>query len=138
MSFLSWTPILQVGVNAMDEEHKVLIGLMNDLHSANEKQAAHADLRRILTALVDYTKKHFADEEKYLESISYPELAVHKVVHQQLLSKLAENQKAFEAQQGPVPAAMFDFLNLWLNAHIKGIDMKYGAFSKATKKVANG
>ena len=134
MSFFTWTDRLDIGVSSMNDEHKVLLDLMNQLHAANEREAPHAELRRLLDRLVQFTRKHFADEEAYLEAIVYPDLKIHKTIHRTLLEQLATHQQSFAAKPGPVPQDLFDFLKMWLNAHIQGIDMKYGVFAKGQRK----
>ena len=54
------------------------------------------------------------------------------VIHQKLLETLKGHQQAIE-QTGEAPQALFDFLKLWLLAHICGIDKKYGDFTAASK-----
>ena len=43
----------------------------------------------ILEKLRDYTVKHFADEEQYMESINYKKLFTQKIQHQEFIHKQA-------------------------------------------------
>jgi len=49
-------------------------------------------------------------------------------MHQQLLREFAKHRTAFAAVGGRLPKAFFDFLKLWLTAHIRNIDARYGEF----------
>ena len=130
MSIMDWSPSFSLGVKSMDDEHKQLISIMNRLHDENARNLPQAELLKIIDELVAFTLKHFADEEKYMADIQFPELDRHKLIHQDLLSKLKTNIQAYRATSGPVPESLFDFLRIWLSAHIQGVDMKYGEFSR--------
>lgn len=136
MGFFDWSDRLDIGVSAMNDEHKVLLDMMNQLYGANERQAPHSELTRLLDRLVEYTHRHFADEERFLEAIAFPDLRIHKTIHANLLDTLSGHQKAFAAKPGPVPPELFDFLKMWLTAHILGIDMKYGNYAKSIRKAS--
>lgn len=136
MSFLNWGAALDLGVKSMNDEHKVLIDIMNRLYDRNKAGAPKSELEKIIIDLANYTTKHFADEEAYMASIQFPELTTHKIIHQNLLRSFGEQVDKFKAGDGKVSDGFFSFLKLWLTAHIQGIDMKYGTFSKGVKKAA--
>jgi hemerythrin-like metal-binding protein len=88
-ALFNWnTQDFSVWVQAMDDEHIKLIGIMNRLHERHQQNAPRPETVALLTELVSYTQKHFADEEKYLDSIDFPERKVHKIIHVQLMDKL--------------------------------------------------
>ena len=123
--FFEWDAAkLSLQIQEMDDEHKVLISLMNRLHALDERKASGTELVHALDELVAYTAKHFADEEKYMERVAYPGLRIHRGVHKQLLEKLAGFQTELRSTH-KVSVDLFVFLKMWLSAHICGIDMKY-------------
>ena len=131
--FFEWDAAkLSLQIREMDDEHKVLITLMNRLHELNQQKAGASQLVQALDELVAYTAKHFADEEKYMENVAYPGLRIHRGVHKQLLEKLAGFQKALR-ESHLVSEDLFVFLKMWLGAHICGIDMKYANFVRERK-----
>ncbi|MCX6130546.1 MAG: bacteriohemerythrin [Proteobacteria bacterium] len=136
MPWYDWNESLNIGVKDMNDEHKVLIDLMNKLYDQYEKKESHAALLNTFESLAAYTQKHFADEEKYMDSISYPELRTHKLIHTQLLVQLDQHLSKFREANGTLASEVFDFLKMWLNAHIKGIDIKYGHYGSTFKKSA--
>ena len=115
----------------MNDEHKKLIQLMNIVYEKNQAKAPKSDIKNALTSLANYTTRHFKDEESYMESISYPKLSTHKLIHQDLLKKVKKHIDDFDSGNGEVPEAFFDFLKLWLVSHIKGIDSQYGEYQSA-------
>ena len=132
MSLLDWSKSLDIGVDAMNSEHKVLLEIMNRLYDRNAAKAERQELKAILKELGDYTVKHFADEEAYLLSIQFPELEKHKLIHKSLLEKFGAHAADF-SKSGVLENSFFEFLKMWLSAHIQGIDMKYGDYAKTHK-----
>ncbi|MCU0758227.1 MAG: bacteriohemerythrin [Steroidobacteraceae bacterium] len=127
MTVLAWDPIrFDVGVARMNDEHRVLVGLMNDIHDRAGAGAGKAELQGLFRKLADATVRHFKGEEAYLESIGYADLRTHKAIHAKLLADFTAHVARFEAGDGRVEKAFFDFLSLWLRSHICHVDMKYG------------
>jgi hemerythrin len=84
MPILEWNDALDIGVTDMNQEHKKLLALMNELYDKNASGATKASLSKTLNELAAYTTQHFADEEAYLEKIGYPELSKHKWIHHEV------------------------------------------------------
>ncbi len=127
MSLMDWTPELDVGVAAMNHEHRVLLDLMNKLHDLAERGVTGPEAIAALEALQKATVDHFAHEEAYMDKMGYPGAARHKVIHASLLERFGAEAEKVRAANGEVGRSFFDFLTYWLSAHIKGIDKKYGA-----------
>lgn len=121
---IEWSDDFDVGVSEMNDEHKIIINLIAALFEQNEKGENFERILDTVTELGAYTTKHFSDEEKFMESIGYPNIETHKLIHKKLLSDFTAHAQKIEETK-TLPAAFFDFLNMWLTAHIKGIDMKY-------------
>ena len=114
MTIMTWTPSLDVGVSKMNDEHQGLLKLMNDLHDAHQAGKRGFEVLKILDALGAATVKHFADEEVYMESVNYPKLKTHKLIHQDLLKKFGTFSEAIHAKNGEIGDDFFTFLKLWL------------------------
>lgn len=124
-----WSAAYDLEVGAMNDEHKQLVAIMNRLIKESEAKASRHVLGRHLRDLLAYTAMHFEHEEAYMESIRYPKLNTHRGVHRQLLQQLEAHARDFEAGDGRMSEAFFDFLKRWLIAHIKHIDGQYSTFS---------
>jgi hemerythrin-like metal-binding protein len=126
MSFFTWSPKFELGVPSMNDEHKVIVGLMNRLWEQNQSGASQPELIDTLRKLHGYTAKHFADEEAYMESIVYPEIESHRNIHKNILHRLSLFRETYESQNNRIiPPDFFTFLKDWLTAHICYIDKKY-------------
>ncbi len=130
-TFFNWENRYDIGVNAMNDEHKTLIAHMNALHEGSAKGLPLDAQLKLAGELYQYVLKHFSDEEKYMESIKFPEFDVHKIIHKDLLSKLDEHVTKIK-NDGVIGEEFFKFLRFWLSAHICGIDAKYGEHAKKT------
>jgi hemerythrin len=123
-----WDERYFLHISPMDNEHRVLIEKMNlflsslNVNNLNEKI-------RTFDQLTEYTLKHFADEEKYMESISYPDLINHKKIHKALVNQVLIYKENLE--EGKVnKLKISNFLKDWLGQHIIGQDKKYAKFSR--------
>lgn len=132
MAFFEWNEKLDLGVKDMNGEHQKLIDLMNHLYDLNHANASKAEVGGAVKALADWTITHFEHEEAFMESIDYPELKTHRLIHENLLAQLKEHMEAYEAgSNNQLDEKFFLFLKVWLTGHIMGIDMKYGKFANA-------
>ena len=61
-----------------------------------------------------------------MASIGFADLKSHKQIHARLLADFTTHQGAFDAGDGKVDKAFFDFLSLWLRSHICHLDTRYG------------
>ena len=127
--FFQWESKYQLNVHQMDEEHKTLIKIMNEIYELNTQKK---DFNQILTKvneLARWTTMHFKNEEDYFSSIQYPKAAAHKMIHQELLKKFSEHVETIKSTQ-KVPESFFMFLKVWLSAHILGVDTGYAHIEK--------
>jgi hemerythrin-like metal-binding protein len=134
MPLMEWDNKLDIGVGEMNEEHQGLLKYMNSLYDAWESKSPVADQKILLDLLKDATIEHFRSEEAYMEKIGWESVDVHKYIHKSLLETFTKHYQNF-LDQGQLTMEFFEFLRLWLAAHIQGIDKKYGDFS-VTKKTA--
>ncbi len=128
MAFLGWTPAYSVGIDRFDAQHKTLVGLINDLHSAMMAGRGNEALGTLFDALAEYTVTHFADEERVMLEHRYPWLLGHRQEHAKLVSQVAALQKKFKRGNGHLTVEVMAFLKDWLVTHIQGHDHAYGDY----------
>jgi hemerythrin len=128
VQIIEWKSDYSVLVSRFDEQHKELIKLINNVHSAMKEGEGQIMLGGVFHSLADYTKKHFAEEEKLMEAKGYSDISRHKAAHDHLLKKVDELQKEFVEGNGVLSISVLNFLKDWLITHIQGEDKKYGSF----------
>ncbi len=126
--FISWDGSYSVGIEAMDNDHKQLLSLINSLQTAVYYPTDEAFERKALRELVDYTKYHFQREEDLLREHDYPDYAPHKKEHEDMIAKVRDFCQAYEKDRERTIYDLTQFLKTWLIEHINGTDQKYVSF----------
>ena len=128
MAFLDFNDKLSVKIGIIDEQHKVLINIMNDLHEAMSAGKGKLAIYDTLARLIDYTKMHFAMEQRLMTQYVYPERKIHEIQHQELVKQVDELDQKVKAGRGTVTIETMTFLKSWLNNHILQTDRKFGDY----------
>jgi hemerythrin len=128
MALFTWSNEYSVNIKEIDEQHKVLIDLINELHDKMKVGKAKEVLGDILEKLIDYTVYHFNHEEKLFTSNGYPDSSIHKTVHIGLVQQVKDIKKNFEGGNVVLSMDVMNFLKGWLGNHILGTDKKYSSF----------
>jgi len=127
MPLMEWTEEMSVGVQVIDDDHKKLIGMLNDLNDGVITGKNNRSLESVIDALLRYTKYHFAREERFFAETGYPGGAAHKAEHDLLARRVSNLQTRFEAGQSlELSLEALAFLKDWLTGHIMGSDQRYG------------
>lgn len=109
----------------MDSEHQRLIDIINNLYAAMRAGRSKDAIGSILDELIDYTKTHFAHEEKLMREVGYDGFDEQKRLHEALVSQAMEIQQKFRNGTA-LGQEVMTFLKGWLINHIQGTDKKYG------------
>lgn len=132
MPLMTWTEEMSVGVKVLDEDHKTLIAMLNDLNDGIEANRAKATLETVIEKLSNYTRFHFAREERMFAETGYSRGASHKAEHALLAKRVMNLQARFESGQSrELGMETMAFLKSWLTDHILGSDQMYGAHLNA-------
>ena len=59
MAFMDWNASLSVAIAGIDEQHKKLVSMINELNDAMKVGKSKEGLQKILGGLIDYTASHF-------------------------------------------------------------------------------
>lgn len=128
MAVLAWDDSMRVGVTDIDLQHQELVRLIGSLNSAMADGSSHRVMQETLSRLVDYTRTHFATEERLLERYGYAEIALHKAQHEEFVAKVEDFSRGFEEERLFLSLEVMDFLSDWLRGHIMGSDQRYASF----------
>jgi len=126
VTLLTWKHANMVGVRALDYQHGILMDTMNELRQAVVRGAGREQVSEVLDRLIEFTRMHFATEERLLEQTGFPALAAHRVEHQRVLAQILE--AAHRAQHGEEVHmhSLLIFLRDWYVTHIGSLDQEYG------------
>lgn len=125
--FIAWSKSFEVGIELIDQQHKELLLLVNDLFSyatGNEAEE-RAYFKSVVHKMVQYVKTHFVTEEKCLLASKFPGYAEHKKIHDEFTLTIIKTVKDFEAGKRLVLEKLAYFLKDWILSHIAIEDAKY-------------
>lgn len=126
MPFIVWNDRLSVGVEAIDDDHKCLVGILNDLYEAMGSRRNKQILGQLLDELVDYTRYHF-DREEGMFGADYGEAPDHRAEHANFVAWIDEMQSRFMQGTATAPSLeVANYLKDWLFDHILGRDHRLG------------
>jgi hemerythrin len=132
MEKIEWDGSLSVGIDLIDEQHKMLIQRLKAVTEAIESNQGEGTIAKTLDFLLDYTDFHFSEEEKQMAGHNYPGLDLQKQQHEQFKDYVKKLVEDFE-QEGAVKDIadhIRDFLFNWLIKHIEEVDHQFGQFLK--------
>jgi hemerythrin len=124
----AWKETYSIGVPEIDTQHRRLFSLADELYAAMNDGKGKALMEKVLKNLIDYTKTHFAAEERLMQRCKYPEYQPHKRQHDELTKQVLQLQRDFEAGKTALTIEVMQFLNTWLRQHIGGSDRRYVPF----------
>lgn len=126
--YIPWSDDLSVGLQEIDEQHKILINLINALYSESIlKKADQSAVDAVLNELRQYTVIHFSVEESLFRLFDYPYIEAHQKQHDNLKEEVAKVHQRFRAGE-PVSIELMSFLRRWIKNHILVEDKKYAPF----------
>ena len=122
---------LLVGIKQIDQEHQILINLINELYEFMSQGKGKEIIEKTIADLINYTEFHFKSEEKLLSDYGYPEFRSHLLKHYMLVKEVKEMQENYRSGRLLVIPKVSDFLKEWLTQHIRISDKHYAIFLKA-------
>ena len=131
-----WNKNLEVGNDLIDQQHKKLFEKADQLFEAGKSGKSKEHIMQMFDFLDDYAKTHFRDEEKYMQSINYPEYNQQKQMHEGFINRLAELRKEYETAGANITVIIGanQFILDWLTNHISNADKKIGDYVRKLNK----
>ena len=122
MAYFEWTGAIELGHTEIDEQHKRLLLLGEELVEPLVNSTARNPSATQLQALIDFAQEHFAFEEGLMRSTGYPGADEHAKYHASLLAEL--RTYCFKVQRGghTNPVGLISFLWHWIVLHISSED----------------
>jgi hemerythrin len=125
MPLITWSSKYSVGVKNLDEQHQVVVNLLNELHAAMLKGQAQSVAGALLPKIVNHAREHFSTEERLMESTKFSGLAEHRAEHIALLAKAEEYAARHKRGDKTIYLELLNFMRDWLTDHMLNVDKKY-------------
>lgn len=114
---------LLTGDEALDNEHRLVFFLVNNMQGSMYGGALPVDLATYVNILKAHAARHFSHEEEFMTQHAYEGLAEHREEHLKFALSV-------EAMEEKAAAGTLDFEDVrqavsdWLHSHIREVDRK--------------
>lgn len=133
-----WNAEMSVGVDIIDNDHKKLLSLINEMdHIINADVSVNdGAIASVLSELIDYTKYHFKREEALMEACNYPHIQPHMQVHKILVGQVQSFMDGYlKKDPGFNPKVLRIFMEDWLVDHIMKMDKDFEVYTEGKKEM---
>ncbi len=133
---LAWSKDLLTGVTKIDEQHHMLVNMLNEASQRLSVEYRPDQLADLIHNLMSYALYHFETEEELMLKSHYDpqHQALHIEEHRTFSAKVASLQQSLAHGQSVSPEELLSFLNDWLRNHILNTDKQLGEFLTETSQ----
>jgi hemerythrin len=121
---IGWTSALELGVPAMDAQHRELVARVSRVSVAIDREPA--EVAALLDFLGEYALSHFATEERLMVLHGYPEAAqaTHRKVHEDFVRAFSGLRYDLDVDgvTAGIVGRIRSWMVGWLLEHIQGMD----------------
>lgn len=115
---------------AIDEQHQRLFEIINGIYDMLRVGRGNESIAYALTELTEFTRFHFATEEKFMVEADFPGCDHHASEHSRLLDEIRELRHRVLDGSTVVTMNEMSFLKEWLLSHFTGPDRGLAVFLK--------
>ncbi|MDR0388933.1 MAG: bacteriohemerythrin [Spirochaetaceae bacterium] len=129
---VSWSSTFSVGIKQIDEQHKELFNITNDLfnHCVGDSESEKAYFKKVIQGAVNYIKVHFATEERIMLKTKFSGYTDHKREHDMFVLTVVEQVRSFHLGHKFDLTHFTRFLKDWVLTHIAISDKQYFEYFK--------
>jgi hemerythrin-like metal-binding protein len=130
MAFVEWSDEkYAIGVEQVDDQHRQLFGLLNDLHDAMQEGKGRDVVGETLAELEEYTYYHFDSEEEFMNDCGFSHdcdgcFMAHQDAHRTFEEEVSELRELAENGNATVAMKTMRFLRSWLSEHVGDVDQQ--------------
>ncbi|HOI30546.1 MAG TPA: bacteriohemerythrin [Melioribacteraceae bacterium] len=128
MSNITWKESFSIGIRVIDDQHRRLIEIINDLYDAQRIGTSQFIMNGVINRLEEYTIYHFKLEEEMQSLNLYPDFNKHIEEHQEFIGKLSEFKQDSIRNNLLLSIKTIDYLKDWTINHILGSDRDFGEY----------
>jgi len=132
MHYIKWGEHLETGVPIIDDEHKMLVDILNELFTACFVGQGESHLKSILERLLASIRDHFTQEEDYLAAQGDSTIEEHKAEHETFLERITHFHRSTEdAVEENLSHDALSFLHDWIVDHLSTESQELALISTA-------
>jgi hemerythrin-like metal-binding protein len=131
MDSIPWYEALETRHDAMDDDHRRLVELLNQLADRISKRRGHGPCMSLLEEIIGHTKSHFALEQQLMADYRYPRMSRHAAEHAMLVKQAEDFRATFDPDAPGALTQLMHFAEVWLSFHILFSDKELAQFLAA-------
>lgn len=126
--WIEWQPQFDIGVTRVDEQHRQLVKMLNELYQMIGPDIEPGEIWRLFGSFNRYADTHFQLEERLAKEYSLvsSELQQHWAEHERYRQRMRGFARALEGGDRHTAVQMMSFLYGWWTGHICGVDRELG------------
>ena len=125
MSVMEWSESLVLGQGLMDETHREFIELLNRVAAAPDQE-----MLAVLDEFIRHTEAHFAQEQLWMEQMTYPPLTCHVREHDGVLETAREVRRRVAAGETRFGQVLARAVAEWFSNHAASMDNVLAMYMK--------
>lgn len=129
MDFLKWTNAESVANKLIDDQHKSMIMIINQIHRAVDA-VDKKKIVKLCSELELNVKMHFETEEELMKENNFQGYISHKLEHDRYYSKVLKLSYEAAEDHSVVNMTFLDSFKTWFYNHLDLNDRKLGEFLK--------
>jgi hemerythrin-like metal-binding protein len=122
---MEWNDTLVLDRGVMDDTHREFIGLLNRLADAPD-----GEMLGVLDEFIAHTEAHFAQEQRWMEQLSFPPAECHGREHDGVLEIAREVRKRAAAGDTGFGRALAQAVAQWFANHAASMDNVLALYMK--------
>jgi len=126
--YLVWKDGYSVGVETLDHQHRQIFDTINALYNAILETSSNNQTAGVLDMLREYTRVHFAEEERLMNLCGYSGLPEQRAAHSRFIGEMDSLIARFDLHSADISYDLFTFLRRWWTGHIITMDTKYAPY----------
>ena len=124
MALIEWREEYSLDIPAVDDEHKAMIELINELGEELLDRRRKETILEFLREIKEVITAHFSTEEQLMREQHYPEYLAHKADHERLLVELGTIVHDLKEDRLVEPEVIGSRLDNWFGAHFHSYDAR--------------
>ncbi|MBI5005586.1 MAG: bacteriohemerythrin [Nitrosomonadales bacterium] len=129
-AWVPWDENLSVGIDVIDEHHRYLFDLINDLYVVVINKRGAREVARLIKSLDAYAKIHFRAEEQMMDHYGYAGIDQQLQQHHVFEEKIKEFYEELHANPLVAQFDVLSYLRGWLIHHIRVEDAKLASLAR--------
>ncbi len=122
---IAWTTELELGVAAIDEQHRMLVDMINELIDRIERGEHKQGFLDAIQGMKAYAEYHFAEEEALMERSGYSSRVEHIREHRLFADRVGSFNPGGLLHESLEAEETLAFLNDWFVDHIQDSDRRF-------------